>query len=106
MASYEIPLSPTPQTFTVALPSGRAVQMRLIYQFNDDDCWLLDIADVDGSLLLAGVPLVSGADLLEQYGYLGLGVRLFVTTDGDLAEPPHWWNLGLVGGAHLWVEPL
>ncbi len=100
--SYEIPLTPKPQTFGVTLPSGVAVQMRLNYQFNDDRCWLLDIADTGGNLLVAGIPLVTGADLLAQYAYLGLGVKLFVTTDGYIAEPPHWWNLG--GSAHLWAE--
>lgn len=98
----EIPLTPRPQTFSATFPNGNTYNFRLIYQFNDDDCWLMDIADVDGNTLVAGVPLVTGADLLAQYAYLGLGVKMWVTTDADLAEPPHWWNLGT--SAHLWIE--
>ena len=101
-AVYEIPLTPQPQTLSVTFPNGTPVQLRLIYQFNDDACWLLDIADANGAFLVCGIPLVTGADLLAQYAYLGLGAKLFVTTDADLAEPPHWWNLGT--SAHLWVE--
>ncbi len=100
--SYEIPLTPKPQTFSVTFPNGTPVQMRLNYQFNDDRCWILDIADADGNLLVCGIPLVTGADLLGQYASLGLGAKLFVTTDGYPAEPPHWWSLGV--SAHLYVE--
>ena len=102
MTIYEIPLTSQPQTFSVTFPNGAAYQMRLIYQFNDDDCWILDIADATGNLLVCGIPLVTGADLLAQYAYLGLGVKMFVTTDADISEPPHWWNLGV--SSHLYVE--
>ncbi len=101
---YEIPTSPKPQQFFVTFPNGNTYQIRLIYQFNDDDCWLMDIADSTGSALVSGIPLVTGADLLAQYAYLGLGVSMWVTTDGDPYEPPHYWNLGLTGGGHLWIN--
>lgn len=99
---YEIPVTPgKPQTFSTVFPNGQTYQLRLLYQFNDDDCWLIDISDASGNPLLCGVPLVTGVDLLAQFAYLGLGAMLWVSTDGDLAEPPHWWNLGAT--AHLWI---
>lgn len=105
MTTYELPLTPKPQTLSTTLPSGVGCQFRFLYQFvADNDCWIMDIADAQGSLLACGIPLVTGADLLEQFGYLGLGVKLWVTTDGDADVPPRWWNLGRVGGGHLWIE--
>ncbi len=101
MTTYEIPLGSNPQSFSVTFPNGGMYQMRLIYQFNDDACWLLDIADSQSNPLVSGVPLVTGADLLEQYAYLGLGVAMYATTDADATEPPHWWNLGTTG--HLYI---
>src|SRR5271165_2273029 len=104
MTDYEIPLSPKPQSFSVTFPNGVEYQMRLLYQFTfpGDECWILDIADATGDLLLCGVPLVTGADLLAQYAYLGFGATLFVTTDGNIGAVPTWFNLGAT--AHLWIE--
>lgn len=94
MTSYVIPLAPQAQTVTTTLPNGTTVTLRLIYQFNQDDCWILDIDDATGNPIVQGIPLVTGADLLEQYAYLGLGCSLYAATDGDPVSPPHWWNLG------------
>jgi hypothetical protein len=99
---YEIPLKPSPQSLAVVFPSGVPYILRLIYQFNQDDCWILDIQDAQGNPILSGVPLITGADLLAQYAYLGFGCKLFCSTDGERGEPPHWWNLGIT--AHLWLE--
>ncbi len=104
MTVYELPLSPAPQTLSAVLPNGNTYRFRFIYQFNDDDCWLMDIGDQSGNTLVAGIPLVTGADLLAQYAYLGLGVKMWVTTDANIAVPPRWWNLGVTGGGHVWIE--
>lgn len=102
MAVFEIPLSPKPQTLFTTFPNGITYSLRLIYQFTPNDCWLLDIGDSLGKPILCGIPLVTGADLLAQYAYLGFGCKLFVTTDGDPTTPPKFWNLGVT--AHLWLE--
>ena len=102
MAVFEIPLQPTPQTVTVAFPNGTSYQLRTMYLFTPNDCWLLDISDESGNPIVCGVPLVTGADLLAQYAYLGLGVSMYCTTDGDLLAPPTFYNLGVT--AHLWIE--
>lgn len=102
MAIYEIPLSPQPQTLSVQFPNGSTYQLRLLYAFAPNDCWSLDIADEQGNQIVSGIPLVTGADLLAQYAYLGLGCSLYCTTDGDLSAPPRFYNLGKT--AHLWLE--
>lgn len=102
MSVYEIPLRPQPQEILVQFPNGTNYQLRLIYQFTPNDCWLLDISDADGNPILCGVPLVTGADLLAQYAYLGFGCSLYCTTDGNTFSVPRFYNLGRT--AHLWIS--
>ena len=104
MTLYKVPLTPSvPQSLTVGLPSGSYV-FRLTYADapDGDGGWVLDISDSSANPLVCGVPLVTGADLLAQYAYLGLGVKLFVTTDGDPSAPPTFADLGVT--ANLYVE--
>ena len=102
MADFEIPLKPQAQTLSVKFPNGNTYTLRLLYQFNADDCWELDIGDANGDPIVCGIPLVTGCDLLAQYAYLGFGCSLFVTTDGDRDATPKWFNLGVT--SHLWLE--
>ncbi len=102
MSTYEVPLSPKPQSLTINLPNGTTIGLSFLFQFNDDNCWIMDISDVSGNPLACGIPFVTGADLLEQYAYLGLGVQMWCSTDGNLSTPPSWYNLGI--SAHLWVS--
>jgi hypothetical protein len=102
MAVYEIPLKPEPQTLSVLFPTGVTYQLRLIYANADVPAWILDINDAQGKPILQGIPLVTGADLLAQYAYAQLGVKLFCTTDGDPTAVPQALNLGRT--AHLWLE--
>lgn len=98
---YEIPLSAQPQTFTIDLNSI-TYTLRLIYLAVDQGGWLLDISDADGNAIVCGIPLVTGADLLAQYEYLGIGGKLYCTTDGDPAATPTYANLDTT--AHLYFE--
>lgn len=102
MAVYEIPLTPQPQTLGIAFPNNITYILRLIYLFTPNDCWELDINDSQSNPIICGIPLITGADLLEQYAYLGFGCKLYCTTDGDDLVPPRFYNLGIT--AHLWVE--
>ncbi|MCL7680226.1 hypothetical protein M8369_40485, partial [Klebsiella pneumoniae] len=45
--------------------------------------WCLDIMDSSGADLIKGIPLITGADLLAQYRYLGLGFSLYVGCDNQ-----------------------
>lgn len=92
MQNFEIPLTAQPQTFTIALVSVQ-YQFTLAWRDTDGGGWFLDIADASGNALLSGIPLVTGVDLLAQYGYLGFGFELWVQTDAADA-PPTFTNLG------------
>jgi hypothetical protein len=98
MTAYEIPTAPRPQRFTISL-GGTVYNLKLSW-CDPAACWILDIADAGGALLLAGIPLVTSADLLEQYGYLGFPGELRVQTDGAIDAVPTYENLGTRG--HLY----
>ena len=93
MAVYEIPLLAAPQSFDLTL-AGRIYQVRLLWQDAVEGGWFLDLSDDQGTALLSGHPLVTGADLLEQYAHLQLGIDLRVMTSGDLTAYPTFTNLG------------
>ena len=58
--------------------------------------WILDIADGNsGSILAAGLPLITGADVLEGIEYLGINGSLIVYTDGNPSAIPTLNNLGI-----------
>jgi hypothetical protein len=76
---------------------------RLTYNVAQDSCWIMDIGDDNGTLLVAGIPLVSGADLLSQYRHLGFSGGLVVTTDRGAGEVPAFDGLGLT--SHLFFIP-
>lgn len=101
---FEIPLSGSPQTFAVML---NGTEWRLTFTYRDAPCgmggWILDIADFTDAAVLCGVPLVTGADLLGQFEYLGLRGFLFVYSDGNPDAVPTFANLG--SGSHvIWAS--
>jgi hypothetical protein len=100
--AYEVPTGPSPRTMAIDL-AGTTYRLRLAYSDVDEGGWFMDLSDDAGTQLVCGVQLVVGADLLEQYGYLGVGGRLFVASDGDLTRPPGFADLGVT--SHLYFEP-
>lgn len=97
MATFEIPLTPAPQRFSISL-GGQEYQLRLSYQNAPEAGWLLDINQSgSGTPIACGLPLVTGADLLGQYEYLGIPGQLWVATDGDPDAVPTYDNLGQGG---------
>lgn len=99
MNFYEIPLTPEPQQFAIPL-AGANYTITLEYHNDPELGWTLDLADASGTNMLTGVPLVTGADLLAQYQYLGIGGSLYVYTDSDPLAVPTPDNLGI--DAHLY----
>lgn len=97
---YEIPLSASPQTFSISL---NKVDYNITLEWCDpSNAWKIDIADVNNVKILSGIPLVTGVDLLEPYAYLNFGGQLIVQTDHDTDAVPTFENLGANG--HLyWV---
>lgn len=100
MTTYEIPLTPQPQSFNIVL-AGITYGMVLKWN-NDPACndWVLDIYDSSGDLIIGGIPLVTGVNLLEQYDYLNFGGALEVQTDHDTYAIPTFTNLGI--DSHLY----
>lgn len=98
MSDYEIPLTPNPQRFSISLAGN---QYGINLQWNRfSQAWVIDISDSNGSLLAAGIPLVTGVDLLQQYAYLEIGGSLFVQTDNDTLTMPTFDNMGIT--SHLY----
>ena len=95
MALFEIPLTPEPQAFGIALAGS---ELRLVLRWAESPTlglpggWLLDILDQpdDVTPLVCGIPLVAGCDLLAPYAYLVIGGGLYVS--GDM--PPTFDSLG------------
>jgi hypothetical protein len=94
MAIFGIPLQAQPQTFTITL-SG--VVYTLTAQYRPGVGWVLDIEDNQGNAIVQGIPLVTGANLLAQYAYLGFVGGLWVQTLTDPDAVPTFENLGSDG---------
>jgi len=104
MTPYEIPLSPNPQIFNISL-GGTEYQVT-VYWCDPSDCWNIDIYDVTGTIpQLTAIPLVTGCDLLGQYGYMNWGGQLIAQTDGDVYIPPTINNLGSTGHLYFVTTP-
>lgn len=101
---FEIPLSPSPQTFAITL-NGIAYNLTFVYRMSPDGDggWIMDIADGNSNPLACGLPLVTGSDILGQFRYLGIGGALAVGTDGTPLDVPAFTDLGVT--SHLYFIP-
>lgn len=91
----EIPLTPQPQAFNVAL-GDTTYRLRFGVANVEEGGWFMDIGDpVSGAFIVCGIPLVTGVDLLAPYAYLGIGGALFVVTAGIPAQVPGYADLGV-----------
>lgn len=103
MNLFEIPVTARPQTFTVAL-SGILYTIRQ-WWLKPAQCWMFDIMDIGGAKIACGIPLITGADLLDQLQYIGLKGWLFVISDELPPETvPDFTHLGVTG--HVYFRPL
>lgn len=92
MTAYEIPLSPVPQTFLISLGD---LQVRLTFKWNYvAGYWVLDIEDPVNGPMVTGIPVVTGVDLLEPYGYLGFTGQLIVQSQANIDDIPTLQTLG------------
>lgn len=96
---YEVPLSPQPQTFGIAI-AGTTYTLTVVWNWVNAS-WILNIADASGNPILSGIPMVTGADLLEQFSYLGFGFQLIAQTDNAPDVVPTFADLGSTG--HLYA---
>lgn len=102
-APIKLPVVPSQaQRFKQDL-GGTTYNFRLTYNTAQDACWVMDIGDENSVILVAGIPLVSGVDLLAQYRHLGFTGSLVVTTDRGAGEVPTFDGLGET--SHLFFIP-
>lgn len=88
----EVPLISTPQQFSVFL---NGVSYDLTLKWNEfGQRWVMDIALTSGGMLVSGIPLVVGQDLIEQFTYFEIGGMLVVQSDYDVLAAPTFDNLG------------
>lgn len=91
-----IPLSGVNETFRIAL-AGVAYRFTVIWRDDPGSLggWFLDIADDNSVPIVQGIPLVTGADLLEQHAAdAGIAGALYVQTVQDPIAVPTFDNLG------------
>lgn len=93
MTTVEVPLSHEPQNFSIAL-GLTTYNMVLFWNSNALGGWTININDSNDVPIVQGIPLVTGSDLLAQYGYLGFAGELVAYTDGNPLAPPTYTNLG------------
>ena len=99
---FEIPFIPaTPQSMTVTL-NGFDYNLRT-YWCGPANCWVLDIDDANSSPLIHGVPVITGANLLQQYQDLLPGQLLVISDHGPPGAVPTFDSLGATG--HLYDIP-
>lgn len=101
MADQVVPLDNSPnQTFAISLSvDGSILQLNLAISFAEmAGYWLMDISDVNGNLLLASIPLITGewpaANLLAQYAYLGIGSAYVINAGQAAIDYPDSVSLG------------
>jgi hypothetical protein len=98
---YLIPLLPTPQTLSITLAG---VQYNLSVWWNNvSQNWMIDIFDINNNPIVTGIPMVTGVDLLEQFGYLGFGGQLIAQTTNDPDVVPTFADLGSTGNLYFVV---
>ena len=102
MTPFEVPLSATPQKVSVTL--GVDTYVMTVRWNKAAQCWVFDLADQEGTDVLTGVPIVTGANLLEQFDYLEFGGALIAQSDSDIDAVPTFTNLGTEG--HLYFVVL
>ncbi len=95
MSTFQLPLRNIPQTFDIAL-AGVNYIMTCKWNNAPEGGWVLDLADAaSGEVIVANIPLITGADCLAGLAYLGLGGQLVVHTDGNEFAVPTLENLGV-----------
>ena len=100
MSDQVIPLTNDPnQTFSVQLSvNGAPLTLNLGLSYSTmAGRWELAVSDVNGNLLIASVPLITGlypaANVLAQYQYLQIGSAYLLNTSGVVTDYPNATNL-------------
>jgi len=94
-STFILPLQNIPQSFEISL-AGQNYIMTVKWNDSPDAGWLFDLDDaVTNENIIAGIPLITGADCLAGLEYLGINGQMIVYTDGDDTAVPTLDNLGV-----------
>ena len=104
MTPFEIPLIPSQNQKFSARLNGVTYTFQLKW-CTPAACWSMDILDGNQNPIIQGVPLITGADLLQQFEYLGFGGEFVVQTDYDVYAVPQFDNLGTTGHLYYVTNP-
>jgi len=106
MATYARIPTESGHPFYEIIAWGNGVSYTLYFKWNVIAlCWVLDIY-LGANPVINGIPIVTGADLLEQFGYMSLGAHTMMEamTIGPFVSPesvPNFYNFGEDG--HLFL---
>ncbi len=90
---FLVPLNGIPQNFSINL-AGTSYTLTVKYNAIIET-WIMDIADANQNVLVAGLPFVTGTTLLNGLEYLGIDGDFVVYTDGNPTAIPTLDNLGV-----------
>jgi hypothetical protein len=95
MSLFQIPVTNNPETFQISL-AGTTYTLTVKFNSALEGGWVLDIADAENvQKIVCNAPLITGANLLDGLGYLGINGSLFVRTEGNNFAVPTYENLGI-----------
>lgn len=101
---FKMPLVNTPQRFQISL-SGVDYIMTCKWNDSPDAGWVLDFSNANtNESIVANIPLITGANLLEGLGYLGFNGSFYVFTDGNDTAVPTLENLGVESNLYFVTE--
>lgn len=102
---FLIPLVNVPQTFNINL-AGVTYSLTCKWNNASDTGWVLDIADSAQNPIVAGVPVITGCNILDGLDYLGINGQLWCYTDGDSSAVPTLDNLGVNSNLYFTTDVL
>jgi hypothetical protein len=94
MAIQEIPLTADNQQFSIIL-AGTTWRISITWR---DLYWIMDLQNDRGEPVISGIPLVTGADLLAQYAYMGSALSWWwsVTTAHRIIRRKPTWAAAVI----------
>lgn len=98
---YTIPLANEQQQLQISL--GGTLYTLTVWWNDSAQCWTIDIGDISNNPIVTGIALVTGCDLLGQYGYLNFGGSLVCQSSFDPDTVPTYDSLGGTGQLYFVV---
>lgn len=96
---YIVPVTNSPnQTFTSTIPvNDKKLKLRFFIRYNTEQkCWMMNLSNEEGNVLVSSIPLVCGLNSLEQQSYMNIGSAYVVKLDDNIRrDRPNEFDLGI-----------